>query len=62
MINWPRPLRLSFRDKTIIGIIFIEAILLVVLVWAMLDILVTSSANELTKRVQTTGRLFTATN
>lgn len=61
MNNRPRHLYLSFRNKTILGIIFIEAVLLVVLVWAMLNILVTTSASELTKRVQITGRLFTAT-
>lgn len=54
-------IHLSFRDKTILGIVLIEAILLTILVWAMLNILSTTSSAELAKRVQTTGQLFTAT-
>lgn len=56
-----RLLRLSFRDKTVIGIVCIEAVLLGALVWAMLNILSTASATELSKRVLTTGQTFTAT-
>lgn len=54
-------IRLSLRDKTIFGIVLIEVVLLAALVWGMLNILSTTSATELGKRVQTTGQLFTAT-
>ncbi|MGD8912521.1 MAG: PAS domain S-box protein, partial [Candidatus Thiodiazotropha sp.] len=51
---------MCFRLKTIFGIALIEGVILLVLVWSSLNYLTQSNQEELTKRAETTTRLFAA--
>ncbi len=49
---------MTFRQKTIIGVASIEAILLLILVWTGISYLRTSNESELIKRASTTLTLL----
>ncbi len=51
---------MSFRLKTIIGIAAIEALLLFILIWSSMAFLKESNQQELTRRAETTSKLFAA--
>ncbi|MGD8911007.1 MAG: hybrid sensor histidine kinase/response regulator, partial [Chromatiales bacterium] len=51
---------MCFRLKTILGIALIEGAILLLLVWSSLSYLTHSNQEELTKRAETTTRLFAA--
>ena len=49
---------MTFRQKTILGVAFIEAILLLILIWTGINYLRTSNESELIKRASTTLTLL----
>lgn len=50
--------KMRFRQKIILGVAAVQAVLLSFLVWSSLDYLVSSNQEELTKRAVTTSNLF----
>jgi diguanylate cyclase (GGDEF)-like protein len=54
--------RLSLRHKTVLGILLIEAGLLILLIWLGSNILVSAAARELQERAVTSGRLLSTGN
>jgi len=52
---------MSFRLKIILGVLAIQAVLLVVLIWNGLNVLRASSEEALLSRTQTTAKLFAST-
>ena len=52
---------LSFRLKTILGIVLIESVMLVTIVWSSLNYLYESNVDEFNRRTITTSQLFAST-
>lgn len=52
---------MSFRWKIILGVVVIQAALLVLLIWSGLNVLTQSNEDALLKRTSTTAKLFAAT-
>jgi|GEM_PF-4478636 len=52
---------MSFRLKTILGIVLIQATLLLILNWYGFNALKTSNSDELLKRAETTASQFVST-
>lgn len=52
---------MSFRWKIILGVVAVQAILLIILIWSGLNVLEKSSEDALIKRTETTGKLFAST-
>jgi len=52
---------MSFRLKIILGVVAIQAVLLVILIWSGLNVLKASNEEALLKRTYTTAKLFAST-